>query len=117
MKTLLAVLSMVMFCHVSAEETVNLTCTELKNAFFGSIFFVFSSKQTYKGSEFYLQTKNNEEGLQVGVNDWSALNSDGFDSSRKTVFIIHGYIAHRKKTYIIDMAKQLLDTVSIRIAI
>ncbi|XP_016836798.1 pancreatic lipase-related protein 2-like [Nasonia vitripennis] len=117
MKALFASLLTILFCHVSAEEPVNLTCTELNNTFFGSAFYVFSSTPTYNGSDYYLQSKNNEEGVKVGVNNWSALNSKGFDPSRKTVFIIHGYIAHRKKPYIIEMTKQLLDTNNINLIV
>lgn len=74
---------------------------------------VFSSKQIYNGSNFYLANNNDEDDIQIGSNDWRGLETDGFDSSRKTCFIIHGFKDHHQRGWIKKLKKGLLNAVSI----
>lgn len=113
MKVLTLLTTILLFYNVATEELFHLTCREFKSSSaLAKLFYYTSWKQTFGGADYYFLTKNDNKGIKVSASNCSALDDQYFDPSRKTVFIIHGYRAHPKKDYIIDMTDKLFKTVS-----
>ncbi|XP_003425034.3 pancreatic lipase-related protein 2 [Nasonia vitripennis] len=114
----IALFNVSFFYFVSTKETpVNLSCAELKKKIVGSVMNGFSSKPTYDGTDFYLANKNGEDAIQIGPNGWSGLETDGFDSSRKTCFIIHGFKDHHQRGWIKKLQKGLHNAINYNLII
>ncbi|XP_014226311.1 pancreatic lipase-related protein 2-like [Trichogramma pretiosum] len=88
-----------------------ITCSDFKNmAVVGSILKIFSSKTREDvGVDFFLSTREQRQPAELSIVNWSALQSSGFDPTKKTYIVIHGYKSGGRKSWVLDLKDKLLD--------
>ncbi|CAB0038012.1 unnamed protein product [Trichogramma brassicae] len=88
-----------------------ITCSDFKNmAVVGSILKIFSSKTREDvGVDFFLSTTEQRQPAELSIINWSALQSSGFDPTKRTYIVIHGYKSGGRKSWVLDLKDKLLD--------
>ncbi|XP_003427888.3 pancreatic triacylglycerol lipase [Nasonia vitripennis] len=109
MRSLFAYFLIVALIDRAFTETAELDCSDTSTSIIGQVFHYFKSDTGhYVDAKFFLSTKSAKTQVYFDVNDWSGIESAGFDPFKKTVFIIHGYASNGKKPWVTEMTHSIL---------
>lgn len=101
-----------------SEATMNVPCKILK------VFGVYSKIQPlirwfYKSQKkdfnvkFLLGYAEGKDPIKSGSRNWITLFKNNFNVTKKTHLIIHGFLSHGKKSWVLDLKDAILRTVSV----